>query len=159
PNTTIARQNLGAIYQVLGRLDEAEREYTQALSVRRRVLGPKHPDCTVTLNSLASLADTRGQADQAAGLFRQALDVARENLELSASGQSDRQQMINAQRLRYYLDGYLSVLLRAKMNAEPAYDAVLRWKGAVFVRQRRMRTQRNNPELRDLFDRHRALND
>src|ERR1700682_1611483 len=97
------------------------------------------------------LYDTRGDQARAEPLYREALEQTRASLELTATVQSERQQLTMAYGLRYYLDAYLSCRVRGGSNGEAAYPYVLAWKGAIFAGQRRAHLARSRPELAKLF--------
>ena len=58
----------------------AEPLYRQALAIRRKALGEKHPDYANSLNNLALLHASLGDFAQAEPLFRQALEIKKEVL-------------------------------------------------------------------------------
>ncbi|HET8948807.1 MAG TPA: tetratricopeptide repeat protein, partial [Candidatus Polarisedimenticolia bacterium] len=57
--------NLALAYQSQGRYDEAEALHLQTLAIRRRVLGPTHPDTLTSLYNLACVDAKRGHRDKA----------------------------------------------------------------------------------------------
>jgi CHAT domain-containing protein len=79
------------------------------------------------------------QLPQATRLAEQALAITRANLLLSASVQSERQQLAATQAVRHQLDFRLSLPDPAKEGAAASYQHVLAWKGAVFGHQRQRR--------------------
>lgn len=64
------------------------------------------------------------------------MSITRQLLHLTASAQSERQQLAMTKKLRTYLDSYLSVAAAAKAPDAQIYMEVLAWKGAVTARQR-----------------------
>ncbi len=68
------RQTIGSAYGDLGLFEEARRQMERALELRRRALGPEHPD---TLNSMYAL----GLLYARAGLYRPAERLLNETLE------------------------------------------------------------------------------
>ena len=54
---------LGEVYQSLGRLDEAEALFIEAVEVAERMLGPEHYETAIHLNMLAELYRAREQFD------------------------------------------------------------------------------------------------
>src|SRR5262249_44288869 len=54
-----------------GRLDEAERVHMQTLDIRKRVLGPTHPDTLASIYNLACVAARRGDRTKAMVWLRQ----------------------------------------------------------------------------------------
>jgi serine/threonine-protein kinase len=70
------RATLGATYLDLDRLDDAEPQLTKALAVRRRVLGPEHPDVVESLVELGRLLTEKGELERSERLLRDALAMA-----------------------------------------------------------------------------------
>ncbi len=77
----------------------------------------------------------------------QSLGISRDNLELAAAVQSQRQQLAMLENLRFRLDAYLSLAAEAKKPADKLYEQSLTWKGIVGLRQRNQRMARRHPEL------------
>jgi eukaryotic-like serine/threonine-protein kinase len=73
PEKAIFLTNLGSILHHLGKLDEADKTYREALDIEASILGDDHPTIALTLTHLAELA--RERQDYAAGieLYREAL--------------------------------------------------------------------------------------
>ncbi len=69
------RTTMGKTYQALGLYAEAEPHLRQALEIRKRVLGPEHPDVAASLNDLASLLHDEGKRAEAEPLYREALRI------------------------------------------------------------------------------------
>src|SRR5205823_4916569 len=88
-----------------------------------------------------------GDYAKAQPLYEQGMEISRRNLELTAAVQSERQQLAMAQQLRAFLDNYLALAPRINQTAAATYRPVLAWKGAVFVRQQRLRLERQSPAL------------
>ncbi|MBD2338416.1 tetratricopeptide repeat protein, partial [Calothrix sp. FACHB-156] len=65
--------NLAGLYDSQGRYSEAETLYTQALALRRKLLGEEHPDVASSLNNLAALYYSQGRYSEAEPLYSQAL--------------------------------------------------------------------------------------
>jgi Tfp pilus assembly protein PilF len=66
--------NLAAALGDQGRYDEAEKLFRQTLEIRRRVLGPEHPDTAASSFNLACMAARKGQRDEALSLLREAME-------------------------------------------------------------------------------------
>jgi len=125
--------------------------FQKTLEIFHKTLGQKHPDYAVSLNNLAGLYQFQGDYAKAETLCSKALAIARDNLELAAAVQSQRQQLAMQEKLRYILDDYLSLATGAKQPAATSYRPVLSWKGSVSLRQRHQRLARRQPELADDF--------
>ncbi|MGQ0571247.1 MAG: tetratricopeptide repeat protein, partial [Armatimonadota bacterium] len=76
PNFAAALSHLGRIYSLMGRYDEAESLYQQALQIRT-AFGASHPDLAHTLSNMAELYRTRGDYAKALSLQQQALAIRR----------------------------------------------------------------------------------
>ena len=59
----------GTIAQELGHYKEAQPYFEQALAIRKKALGPDHPDVAQSLNNLAVLYDAQGQYAKAEPLY------------------------------------------------------------------------------------------
>jgi serine/threonine-protein kinase len=75
PATIDAERGLAAIYVDQGKLDEAERLFTQAQIQLTRLLGPNHPDLGSMSNSLGIIAWQRGDVATAELRLRRAIDL------------------------------------------------------------------------------------
>jgi len=73
-------QVMGNVYRSLGLYTQAEPSLTRALDIRRRVLGPNHPDTFASMSSLALLLHLEGRESDAEELQRQILDTERREL-------------------------------------------------------------------------------
>ena len=60
-----------------GRYSESEPLFEEALGIRRRVLGPEHPDTLDSINDVANLYRRQGRYEEAEPLYDKALDVRR----------------------------------------------------------------------------------
>ena len=72
--------NLASLYQAQKDYARAEPLFKQALEMRKRVLGPQHPDYSLSLNSLANLYYSRGDFSHAEPLFQEALAIRQQVL-------------------------------------------------------------------------------
>jgi Tetratricopeptide repeat len=70
-----AFNNLGNLYLDQARPDEAGRAYKRALAIRKRVLGPEHPEVSGVLNNLGWLAFERSDWMEAANYWRQSTEL------------------------------------------------------------------------------------
>jgi tetratricopeptide (TPR) repeat protein len=71
------RYTIGNTYLRLGRYDEAERLFREAVGAWERARGPDHPDLAGPLTSLALVKHERGDFDQAEAMYRRALAMKR----------------------------------------------------------------------------------
>ena len=143
--------NLGALHLANGELDKARPLLERALEIRKKLFGQDHLDTVDSMGDLAALYDAAGDVRKAEALLENALEALNAKLDLTATAQSERQQLAMAQAFRSFLDSYLSVASRAKPDAARLYNRVLVWKGAVFARQQCIRAARDNPKLAPLF--------
>ena len=142
PHTALSLNNLAELLEAQGDYAAAKPLYEQALAIYKAVLGERHPDTATCLNNLAGLLDAQGDYAAAKPLLEQAVDISRDNLDLAANAQTERQQMVMADMLRSSLDGFLSAAPRVGITAGASYRQVLAWKGAILERQRRLRDLR-----------------
>ena len=69
--------NLGAIYQKLGKLDQADSLLQSALDARKSIFGPDSPEAAESLIALGLLRSDQAHLDQAEQLTRQGLEIDR----------------------------------------------------------------------------------
>ena len=138
--------NLGFLYAAQGRADQAEPLLKEAVALRKQLFGERHWETADSLSDLAALRDAQNRHAEAATISAEALSIAREKLNLAATVQSERRQMLMAEAFRNQLDLYLSYSSRVAASEESAYAQVLAWKGAVFSRQRWSRLAAAGPE-------------
>jgi tetratricopeptide (TPR) repeat protein len=67
--------NLGALYQDLGRLAEAERLHLKSLSIRKKLMGNQAVELAPSLNNLAEVYRREKRYDKAKPLYQRALDI------------------------------------------------------------------------------------
>jgi len=68
-------EELGNALTALGRFDEAESHYREAIALKRKSLGKHNPQIASTLNNLADLLYIQNKTDCVEGLYREALDL------------------------------------------------------------------------------------
>lgn len=68
-------ESLGQVLTALGKFDEAEKHYREALDLKRRSLGKHNPALASTLNDLADLLYIQDKTDGVEALYREALDI------------------------------------------------------------------------------------
>jgi CHAT domain-containing protein/tetratricopeptide (TPR) repeat protein len=146
PETAIRLNNVAATLCALGEASAAQPLYEQALEITKGTCGERHPTAAICLLNLAVLEWRRGDPAAGGRLMRQGLEIMRENLELAAAGQSERQQLNMSRAMRAGLDGYLSLSRQNLLPGDAAYRYVLAWKGSVFARQRASRLARRFAE-------------
>ncbi|KAK3938097.1 kinesin light chain [Diplogelasinospora grovesii] len=61
---------------MLGKYQDAEELYRQALKLRTQVLGAEHPSTLVSMNNLALVLNSQGKYEEAETLHRQALELS-----------------------------------------------------------------------------------
>ncbi|HEV3257270.1 MAG TPA: tetratricopeptide repeat protein [Gemmataceae bacterium] len=151
PAYAASLNNLAALYSSMGDYTRAEPLYQRALKINKQALGEQHPAYASSLNNLAQLYWLMRDYARAEENLRQGLEISRGTLDLAASVQSERQQLVMARGLRGVLDDYLALATQCKKGGEAAYAPVLAWKGAIFARQRRLRLEQQSPELKGDF--------
>ena len=71
----ITDNNLGEVYQKLGRSVDAERAWASALAAFEATLGPEHPYVAYPLANLGQLRVTQGRRAEAVPLLERALAI------------------------------------------------------------------------------------
>jgi CHAT domain-containing protein/tetratricopeptide (TPR) repeat protein len=137
PAVAEAVEGLADLALERGASDEARALAERALAIRKDALGDRHPQTARSRKRLGFVLWARGDLAGAARLTEEALTAAEANLYLAADGQSERQQSAMVRSLRGHLDQFLSLAHAASYRPEASYGHVLRWKGALFARQRR----------------------
>jgi tetratricopeptide (TPR) repeat protein len=66
---------LGRVYTALGRFDDAETAFSEALRMKEGSLGRNHREVAAILNNLADLRHLRGQTESVEALYRRALEI------------------------------------------------------------------------------------
>ena len=72
--------DLGAQYAGRGLVGQAETLLTRAAALKKKTLGPGHPDLAVTLNNLAVLRKRQGDVAAAAALYAEAVAIFERSL-------------------------------------------------------------------------------
>ena len=72
--------SLGMTAQNLEKVEDAGRYYDEALAIRNEVLGPTHPDTSLTRGNLAALYYQRSDFARAAPIFRETVELQRKAL-------------------------------------------------------------------------------
>jgi tetratricopeptide (TPR) repeat protein len=80
PGLALAIHNLGTLLYEDGDYDGAEKHYVEALAMRHRVLGDRHPLIAGTLANLALVRQTKGDLAGAEATFREALAIQQQTL-------------------------------------------------------------------------------
>ena len=140
-----------------GAADEAVRLHGEALQVFREWLGPQHPDTLICMANLAAAQIAAGHLPEALAVEREALQAAEHNLELATALASEEQELRITTGLRRHLDGILDLTARDRHLDQETYDAVLRWKGRMLLRQRWQRLDRAGGEIQRQVDQLREL--
>jgi CHAT domain-containing protein len=144
--------SLAALYQTTGEFAKAEPLFHRVLTAYKQALGEDHPDYVSTQQQLALLYASTKEPERGVPLARDAMRSARARADRVAAIQSERQQLATAQKLRLYLNGFLTVTAAAKTPGDQVYPEVLAWKGAVLTRQLSLRglhrgLKDKNPEI------------
>ena len=80
PGLALAIHNLAELLYEDGNYGGAEQLYTEALAMRHRLLGDKHPLIAGTLSSLGLVRQARGDLSGAEAMFREALAIQQQTL-------------------------------------------------------------------------------
>jgi eukaryotic-like serine/threonine-protein kinase len=77
---------LGDIHSHLDQLQEAETVLMEALTLKRRIYGPRHEEVAKTLELLTDVVGSKGQLERAEAFGRECLDIRREHLGADSPG-------------------------------------------------------------------------
>jgi CHAT domain-containing protein/tetratricopeptide (TPR) repeat protein len=151
PDYAMSLNNLAGLYFLMHKYELAEPLYRQALEINNSALGEQHPAYAMSLNNLAQLYFVMGDDARAEPLYRQALTIASGLVDEAAIVQDEQGQLAHGRSVKFYLDNYLSFLMRRGGGDVAAYRSVLNWKGATLVRQRAGRLAAGNSEIAPLL--------
>ena len=74
--------NLGLLYSLWGRLEQAAPLYERALDIELRLIGDGHPDTLALMHNIAGLYRKQGRLDDALATHRRVLDGAQRSAQL-----------------------------------------------------------------------------
>jgi CHAT domain-containing protein len=161
PEYGLTLLHLGLLCDLKGDSASAERFETQALEIEKQAVGEDSLQGAACNFVLARFYETQGNPQKGEPFFRRGLEATERLFNLSLLGQSERRQLELARKLHFRLEGYLALTqpqAARPADASEAYRHLLRWKGAVFLRQFATRRQPNHPELKPLVDELEAIN-
>jgi CHAT domain-containing protein/tetratricopeptide (TPR) repeat protein len=127
PATLRTAANLAGLNAKIGNLPRARELLEGVLEARLNQLGPDHPNVARTLSTLASVLQQQNDPGHIELYGRSLRGVTTFVTEL-LDGLSDREALLFVAEHRGTLDAWLSV---EEGSDRAAYDAVLKWKGAV----------------------------
>ena len=142
PRYALCLSSLAYARIMTGKYEQTEPLLRQALEITNVTLGKQNQERLIVLKNLAILYQCTGEYAQAEPLIVEAMQIARQQLDRTASIQSERQQLAMRQNVWTYLDAYLDLTGRSSVSAEQAYQQVLGWKGVVGARQQQIRHAR-----------------
>ena len=132
-------RNVAALYRLQNQFAKAMAAQDEALQIDRRVRGRQSIFTAEDSFSLGVLYQLSGDDAKASQLILDALHVYRDQLELTAPVQSERQQLLLLKDGREILRSFLSAGDGAKLPVDQIYAEVLTWKGSIAVRQQAIR--------------------
>jgi tetratricopeptide (TPR) repeat protein/CHAT domain-containing protein len=138
----------GTLRQKQGDLQQAEARYAEALELTAAAVGKDHPGYVLVLQQQASLRRAQGRLMEAEALYDEVLSSQRQITELAFDMLSERQQLAMKEAFAGQLNDYLA--LGDVAPVERAYRHVFVLKGAVFLRQMRLREAPQSGELAPL---------
>jgi len=136
-----------------GDLARADEILEKAVMLSLRSYGGDHPQTAYYQSRRAEIAREMGDFEQARMLHEAVLASYRRNLSLASTFHSETQQLEIVHRTRMILDSFLSFASSSGVSGADIYRKVLPWKGTVFAQQRRMRFERQDPGINQLFRR------
>ncbi|MFP4040653.1 MAG: tetratricopeptide repeat protein [Desulfosudaceae bacterium] len=75
PDLAWPRHNLGLALSARGRQAEAVRQYQRALAIKKKRLGPNHPETAKSYSNLGVAHDRQGDLEKASGAYHRALSI------------------------------------------------------------------------------------
>ena len=134
PDYASSLNNLGALYDEMGRYAEAEPLYRQSLMIRRSTIGESHAYYGISLENLACLFAAQGRAKEAAQYMQRATEVDDRMIGHVFSIASERQKIEFMRTLMGKFFAYISLVLGLQGFPGARADGpflVLRRKGIV----------------------------
>jgi CHAT domain-containing protein/tetratricopeptide (TPR) repeat protein len=144
---------LASLYTLRGQLKRAEPILREVIAGRAQVLGKNNIYYNDSVSSMVRLLICKGAATEAAPFATESLEFSERHLDSAAGFQTDRQRQQSIQSLRHALDRYLTIVEPGELDPAKAYSHVLRWKGALFTRQRKLRELRGVANADMIFER------
>lgn len=144
PEYATCLNNEAIFAEIRGDLPRAEELSRQANEIWKQTFGDQHPKYALGLANLAGIIQLQDDLQQAETLWHRSMDISQRHVELAATAQSERQQLVMLRQMRYVWHGYLSITAQTKAPASEVYPAILQWKGVVTRRQqlaRRLRSE------------------
>jgi CHAT domain-containing protein len=142
PDYATCLNNEAIFAEIRGDLPRGEELIRQAIEIWKQAFGDQHPKYALGLANLAGIIQLQDDLQQAETLWHRSMDISQRHVELAATAQSERQQLVMLRQMRYVWDGYLSITAQTKAPANEVYPAVLQWKGVVTRRQQLARRLR-----------------
>jgi len=75
PRLVTTLENLGLVYEMLGRYQEAEPLYERVWEIRKETLGNKHPSVAIAIEKLAGVYEAQEKYADAEKLYEQSLEI------------------------------------------------------------------------------------
>lgn len=151
PNYARGISNLASLYYSMRQYKQAEPLFVRATEIWKATLGDQHPLYAQSTNNLAVLYARMRDYTRAEPLFVVAIETTRRNLDLTASVQTESQQIAMNHSLRYQLDNAIGCSLEVGSQSPMIIQNVMAWKGSVFVRLRGLRLAAADPLIADSF--------
>lgn len=153
PDYATCLNNESLFAQSRGDLGRAESLIRQAIEIWKQAFGDQHPKYALSLANLAGIIQAQDDLQQAETLWGRAMTLSQRHVELAATAQSERQQLVMLHQSRYVWDGFLSITAQTKAPASEVYPAVLSWKGVVTRRQQMARwlRQEGDPKISQML--------
>lgn len=146
---------LGQLETALGRFEDAENYYKEALAEKEKALGKKHRDVAETLNNLADLYYLSGKSEHCEALYRRALAINERdqlNYEVcrSLNGlallENDKEESAGRIEAEKFLQRAIHIHQKAERRDQPYYATVLTNLGILYTNEGRY------AEAEPLFD-------
>ena len=137
-----------------GDFESARQYYQRALEIRRRVVGPSHPDYAETQAGLAVALARLGESSLAVDSALQVEETGRQHLRLTLRSLPERQSLEYAARRPKGLDLAMSLSATSGWPAGEVFEALIKTRGLVLdemAARRRASTDSSRPGVAPLW--------
>ncbi len=152
----VSLNNLAMVYREIDKFETARKLFLEAVELNKQGLHKHHPDYAHAIHNLAANYYDQGKPQKAGPLFREAMEIILQHHQLSASTQTEADQLASARRLRFYLNSLLAGTIHEDSAA--VYELIFRARAAVTLRQMYVRIDaRQNKQSQEILQKMRDI--
>ncbi len=152
-NLLRAQIDLAQIHISLGQLARAEPLLREIIDGRKGALTTTDENHFAAVSQLSLVLRVRGDDAAAAPLVQDYLQFRERSLDAKSAIMTGRQETQWRNSFRVALDNDVALAARGHVPPDDVYAHVLRWKGSLFARERRLRALRENTQAAPLLER------